>query len=119
MVVPFVAEMVIVSPFAPPVALIVGVLSLVLLSVDDPPVSEAVTRSTADGAAGRDVSIVIDSAVDADDAPLVGWESVAVIDQVPSAKVPRSHPEAGMTYEHVTFVEPDFVAVTVIVLPVE
>ena len=43
---------------------------------------------------------------------------MAVIDHVPSDNVPRSQPDAGMTYEHVTFVEPDFVAVTVIVLPV-
>ena len=118
-VVPFVAEIVMVSPFTPPVAPRVGVVSLVLLSVFDDPVSEEAARSTADGAAGRDVSTVIDCAVDTDDAPLVGWESVAVMDQVPSAKVPRSHPVAGMTYEHVTFVEPDFVAVTVIVLPDE
>jgi hypothetical protein len=118
-VVPFVAEIVMVSPFSPPVAPRVGVVSLVLLSVFDDPVSEEAARSTADGAAGRDVSTVIDCAVDTDDAPLVGWESVAVMDQVPSAKVPRSHPVAGMTYEHVTFVEPDFVAVTVIVLPDE
>ena len=117
--VPFVAEIVMVSPFTPPVAPRVGVVSLVLLSVFDDPVSEEAARSTADGAAGRDVSTVIDCAVDTDDAPLVGWESVAVMDQVPSAKVPRSHPVAGMTYEHVTFVEPDFVAVTVIVLPDE
>ena len=61
-----------VSPFVPPVALMVGVLSLVLLSVFDDPVSDEAARSTADGAAGRDVSTVIDSAVDADDAPLVG-----------------------------------------------
>ncbi len=44
---------------------------------------------------------------------------MALIDQVPSASVPRSHPVAGMMYEQVTFVEPDFVAVTVIVLPDE
>ena len=49
-----------------------GVLSLVLLSVDEEPVSDAVTRSTAVGAVGRDVSIVMERAVDADDAPLVG-----------------------------------------------
>jgi hypothetical protein len=117
-VVPLVAEMVMVSPLVPPVALIVGVVSLVLLSVDEAPVSEAVARSTAVGAVGRDVSTVIDSAVDADDAPLVGWESVAVIDQVPSDNVPRSQPVAGMTYVHVTLVAPDRVAVTVMVLPV-
>jgi hypothetical protein len=117
-VVPLVAEMVMVSPLVPPVALIVGVVSLVLLSVDEVPVSEAVARSTAVGAVGCDVSTVIDSAVDADDAPLVGWESVAVIDQVPSDNVPRSQPVAGMTYVHVTLVAPDRVAVTVMVLPV-
>ncbi len=72
MVVPFVAEIVMVSPLVPPVALIVGVLSLVLLSVDEVPVSEADMRSTEVGAVGRDVSTVIDNAVDADDAPLVG-----------------------------------------------
>jgi hypothetical protein len=116
-VLPLVAEMVIVSPFAPPLALIVGVVSFVLLSVDDVPVSEAVARSTAVGAVGRDVSTVIDSAVDADDAPLVGCESVAVINHVPSDKVPRSQPVAGMTYVHVTLVAPDRVAVTVMVLP--
>jgi hypothetical protein len=111
--------MVMVSPFVPPVALMVGVLSLVLLSVFDDPVSDEAARSTEVGAVGRDVSMVTERAMDADDAPLVGWESVAVMDQVPSARVPRSHPVAGMTYEHVTFVEPDFVAVTVIVLPDE
>jgi hypothetical protein len=58
-VVPLVAEMVIVSPFAPPVALIVGVVSLVLLSVSDEPVSDAANRSTPEGADGAVVSIVI------------------------------------------------------------
>ncbi len=71
-VVPFVAEIVMVSPFTPPVAPRVGVVSLVLLSVDEEPVSDAVTRSTEVGAVGRDVSIVMERAVDADDAPLVG-----------------------------------------------
>lgn len=60
------------SPLAPPVAPRVGVLSLVLLSVDELPVSEAVIRSTAVGAVGREVSTEMDRAVDADDAPLVG-----------------------------------------------
>ena len=71
-VVPLVAEMVMVSPLVPPVAPRVGVLSLVLLSVDELPVSEAVIRSTAVGAVGREVSTEMDRAVDADDAPLVG-----------------------------------------------
>ena len=46
-VAPLVAEMVMVSPLVPPDALIVGVVSLVLLSVDDAPVSEAGIRSGA------------------------------------------------------------------------
>jgi hypothetical protein len=117
-VVPLVAEMVMVSPLVPPLALIVGVVSLVLLSVFDAPVSEEANRSTPEGAVGRDVSTVTDNVLDAADAPAVGCVSVALIDHVPSDNVPRSQPVAGMTYEHVTFVEPDFVAFTVIVLPV-
>ena len=58
MVVPFVAEIVMVSPLVPPVALIVGVLSLVLLSVFDDPVSDDASRSTPVGAAGAVVSTV-------------------------------------------------------------
>ena len=50
--VPLVAEMVIVSPLVPPLALIVGVVSLVLLSVFDAPVSDASARSTPEGAVG-------------------------------------------------------------------
>ena len=49
-----------VSPVAPPAALIVGVLSLVLLSVDDEPVSEPESRSGADGATGAVASITND-----------------------------------------------------------
>ena len=58
--VPFVAVKVTVSPVAPPAALIVGVLSLVLLSVDDEPVSEPESRSRSVGATGAVVSITND-----------------------------------------------------------
>jgi len=116
-VVPLVAEIVIVSPLVPPLALKVGVVSLVLLSESDDPVSDAANRSTPEGAVGRDVSTVTDNVLDAADAPAVGCVSVALIDHVPSDNVPRSQPVAGMTYEHVTFVAPDLDAVTVMVFP--
>ena len=47
------------------VPLNVGVVTLVMLSVLDAPLSEAAIRSGADGALGGVVSIVIDNAVDA------------------------------------------------------
>ena len=81
--VPFVAVKVMVSPVEPPLALTVGVLSFVLLSVLEAPVSDACARSTPVGAEGAVVSTVIDNAGDAADAPLVGFVSVAVIDHVP------------------------------------
>jgi hypothetical protein len=60
-VVPLVAEMVMVSPLVPPLALKVGVVSLVLLSESDEPVSDAANRSTPDGADGGVVSMLIDN----------------------------------------------------------
>ena len=67
-------------------------------------------------AAGAVVSTVIDSAVDEPlDVPLKVW--VAVIDHVPSAKVPRVHePDKSA---QVTLLEPALVAVTVPVAPAE
>ncbi len=56
---PLVAEIVMVSPLVPPVALSVGVVSLVLLSVDEEPVSDDASKSTPDGADGADVSTAI------------------------------------------------------------
>jgi hypothetical protein len=53
--------MVIVSPLVPPLALIVGVVSLVLLSVFDAPESDDANRSTPDGAVGGVVSMLIDN----------------------------------------------------------
>ena len=70
--VPLVALSVIVSPELPPVALNVGVLSYVLLSVLLVPVSELLARSGTPGAVGALVSIDTDNAADAVDAPEVG-----------------------------------------------
>ena len=109
--------MVIVSPLLPPLALTVGVVSLVMLSVDNEPVSDEAARSTAAGAFGPEVSTEIDSTPEAADAPLVGLVSVAAIDHVPSASVPKEHPVSGTTYVQETFAEPDFEAVTVMVSP--
>ena len=95
--VPLVALKVMVSPVLPPVALNVGVLSFVLLSELLEPVSELLARSGTPGAVGALVSIATDNAVDAADAPAVGWDSVAVIDHVPSESVPRLQPVAGST----------------------
>ena len=95
MVLPFVAEMVIVSPAEPPDADIVGVLSEVKLSVDDEPRSEAAARSTAVGADGAVVSIVIDNgALLGDTFPAA---SVRVEDtfHCPGVNVGRSHDVAG------------------------
>ncbi len=61
-VVPLVAEMVMVSPLVPPLALIVGVVSFVLLSESDVPESDDVNRSTPVGAVGGVVSIVMGNA---------------------------------------------------------
>jgi hypothetical protein len=60
-VVPLVAEMVMVSPLVPPLALKVGVVSLVLLSESDAPESDDAERSTPDGADGGVVSMLIDN----------------------------------------------------------
>lgn len=66
-VVPLVALIVTRSPFDPPVNDIVGVVSEVLLSVLDNPLSDDVARSGAPGVAGEVVSTVIDSALLAGD----------------------------------------------------
>ena len=56
------AEIVIVSPLAPPLALKVGVVSLVLLSESDAPESDDANMSTPVGAVGGVVSIVMGNA---------------------------------------------------------
>ena len=86
-VVPLVAEIVIVSPLAPPLALIVGVVSLVLLSESDAPESDDANRSTPDGADGGVVSIVIGSADEEVEVFPAGSVNVAETFHVPSVSV--------------------------------
>jgi hypothetical protein len=116
-VVPLVAEMVMVSPFAPPDALIVGVVSFVLLSVSDDPVSDAANKSTPGGADGAVVSIVIGNAVDEGEMLPAGSVSVDEMFQVPSVSVGSVQFVAEpITYAHDTVVVP-LVAEIVIVSP--
>jgi hypothetical protein len=91
-VVPLVAAMVIVSPLVPPDALIVGVVSLVLLSVFDAPVSDASARSTPEGADGGVVSSVTELAVE--EAPGPDAPAEVVMDPLASvgATVPSLQP---------------------------
>ena len=84
-----VAEIVMVSPLAPLVALMVGVLSLVLLSVVDDPVSDDVNRSRPVGADGAVPSIVIGNEVDGADVLPAGSVSVDEMFHVPSVSVGR------------------------------
>ena len=79
--------MVMVSPLAPPLALKVGVVSLVLLSVSDAPVSDATARSTPEGADGGVVSTVMGSAVDDGEMLPAGSVNVDEMFQVPSVSV--------------------------------
>ena len=72
MVAPLVAVIVTVSPVEPPEADIVGVVSVVLLSVFEEPVSDPLARSGVEGAEGAVVSIEIDNSPEAVDAPAVG-----------------------------------------------
>jgi hypothetical protein len=76
-----------VSPLVPPLALIVGVVSLVMLSESDAPESDDAERSTPDGAVGAAPSIVIGSAVDDVDVLPAGSVRVAEMFHVPSVSV--------------------------------
>jgi hypothetical protein len=80
--------MVMVSPFAPPVALKVGVVSLVFLSVFDAPESDDANRSTPVGADGGVVSSVTEFAVE--EAPGPDAPAEVVID--PLARVGATVP---------------------------
>jgi len=84
--VPLVAEIVIVSPLVPPLALIVGVVSLVLLSVFDAPLSDVANKSGADREGGL-VAIVTGKALDASDSLPNGSVNVAEMFHVPSVSV--------------------------------
>jgi hypothetical protein len=110
--------MVMVSPFAPPVTPIVGVVSLVLLSVFDAPVSDDANRSTPDGADGGVASMV--SGNDPVAGPVFPAASVTEADtvHVPSDNVGNEQLVAAPTvYVHVT-VEVPLVADTVTTSPV-
>ena len=116
-VVPLVAEIVMVSPLAPPVALSVGVLSPVKLSVDDEPVSEGANRSRPVGADGAVPSMVIGSALDDVEVLPDGSVSVELTFHVPSVSVGSvQFVEVPTTYEHDTVVLP-LVAEIVMVSP--
>jgi hypothetical protein len=88
-VVPLVAEMVMVSPFAPPVALKVGVESLVLLSESDDPESDVANKSRPVGADGAVPSIVMGSADEEVEVLPAGSVNVAETFHVPSVSVGR------------------------------
>ena len=79
-----VAVMVAVSPVVPPVTENVGVVSLVMLSASEIPVSDEADKSGADGDAGGLVSTTRDDAALRGEEPPVS-ESVPVMFQVPSA----------------------------------
>jgi hypothetical protein len=86
-VVPLVAEMVMVSPFPPPAALKVGVLSPVKLSEFDNPVSDAVNKSRPVGVDGAVPSIVMGSADEELEVLPAGSVNVAEMFHVPSVSV--------------------------------
>ncbi len=92
-VAPFVADTVISAPEIPPPTPIAGVLSEVLLSVDDVPSSDAESRSGVLGELGAVVSITTE--VDADAAETLFWASVrcVVTAHVPEVNDERTHPE--------------------------
>jgi hypothetical protein len=116
-VVPLVAEMVIVSPLVPPLALKVGVLSPVKLSESDDPVSDAANKSRPVGATGAVPSIVMGNAVDDGEVLPAGSVNVDEMFQVPSVSVGRVQFVAEpITYVHDTVVVP-LVAEMVMVSP--
>jgi hypothetical protein len=96
-VVPFVAVNVTVSPAEPPATESAGVVSDVASSVDDVPVSDAATRSTAPGAAGAEESTTRPAGLVV--APVFPAASTteADNDHVPSVRAGRSHDAAVPT----------------------
>ena len=114
---PFVALMVAVSPVVPPLETEnVGVVSVVLLSVLEFPVSDEAARSGAPGADGAVVSTTtLVAALAAETFPYVSVV-VAEMLHVPAVSAGRSHEVSGSTYVQV-FVVPPLVAETVMVSP--
>ena len=76
-----------VSPLVPPLALNVGVVSLVLLSESDAPESDVANKSRPVGADGAVPSIVIGNEVDGADVLPDGSVSVDEMFHVPSVSV--------------------------------
>ena len=88
---------VILSPFVPPAPLIVGVVSDVLLSVDEVPESDDGARSGTDGDNGAIASTTNDNAELAADELPARSVTVEVTDHVPSDMAGKSHDVAGTT----------------------
>jgi len=91
MVVALLAEIVAISPAIPPLVDIVGVVSLVMLSVVDAPVSDDASRSGAVGARGATASITTEVAGLAAVRTPDGSVNVPVRLQVPVASVGNVH----------------------------
>jgi len=117
-VAPLVAVNSTVSPAVAPGSDIAGVVSEVVLSVSELPVSEAATRSGAVGEEGAVVSTLSDVAGPAEEV-LPAWSvSVPETDQAPSVSAGRSHDvPVPITYVHDLVVVP-LDAVIVAVSPV-
>ena len=94
---PFVAVSVATSPPDPPPTETVGVVSEVMLSVDDGPESDAAATSGPDVATGPVPSMVTFRPVPAADMLPAGSVSVPVSAQVPSVRPGRSHDVADPT----------------------
>lgn len=94
------AVIVTVSPFTAPtgVADMVGVLSLVRLSVLDVPRSEAAARSTADGALGALRSTVTDAPGDDAPGPVPPADLVTAFTASVGTSVPSSQPDTVIVY---------------------
>jgi hypothetical protein len=92
---PLLAVMVTTSPVLPPLADMVGVVSVVLLSVLELPVSDAASRSGSEGALGAVVSRVIVMDVPALDWLPAGSVSRPVTFHVPGVSVGSVHDVAA------------------------
>lgn len=97
MTAPLVAVMVAISPVLPPLVDIVGVVSLVTLSVFDAPVSDEASRS---GAVGASRTVMFSGELGADTFPAVSVR-VATTVQFPNVREGRAQDVATpMTYVH-------------------
>ena len=92
---PCVAVMVTVSPLAPLPAPTVGVITEVMLSVEERPSSEAESKTGAKGASGGVVSIVMVNGAEATEMLLSLSVRVVVIVHVPSLRGGSWHSESS------------------------